>query len=109
MLPAKSKDKADTRKRQAQGILQTDAVLELRSSQLAENPGYPHGASYATSPQNRYQKWLRQGMDEGELVTGHYTKRFTAHIVETYVRELGFNEKMGLPSFFFLVVRLMSH
>lgn len=48
-------------------------------------------------------------MDEGELVTGHYTKRFTAHIVETYVRELGFNEKMGLPSFFFLVVRLMSH
>lgn len=82
MLPAKAKDRAEAKKRQEQGILQIDAAFEARSSQ-PNNPGYSHGAPYATPPQNRYQKWLRQGMGEDELVTGHYTRRFSARVIET--------------------------
>lgn len=81
MVSAKTKDKVEAKKRQEQGILQIGAVFEPRSFQ-ADNPGYPHGAPYATPPQNRYQKWLRQGMEE-DLLTGHYTRRYAAHIIET--------------------------
>lgn len=82
MLPAKAKDRMEAKRRQERGILQVSAAFEPRSSQT-DNPGYPRGAPYATPPQNRYQKWLRQGMDEDEPVMGHYTKRFAAHIIET--------------------------
>ena len=82
MLPAKPKDRVEAKKRQEQGILQVDATFEPKSSRSG-NPGYPQGASYATPPLNRYLKWVRQGMDEGELVTGHYTRRFAANTIET--------------------------
>jgi DNA (cytosine-5)-methyltransferase 1 len=82
VLSAKTKDKVEAKKRQEQGILQVDAVFEPRSFRT-DNPGYPQGAPYATPPQNRYLKWLRQGMNEDELVTGHYTRRFAAHTIET--------------------------
>lgn len=85
MLPAKTKDKAEAKKRQEQGILQFDAVFESRAFRT-DNPGYPQGALYATPPQNRYQKWLRQGIDEDELVMGHYTRRFAANVIETWVQ-----------------------
>ena len=82
MLSEKTKDRVETKKRQEQGILQVCAMFEPKSSRT-DNPGYPQGAPYATPPQNRYQKWLRQGMSEDELVTGHYTRRFAANIIET--------------------------
>ena len=80
MFSAKPKDRVEARKRQEQGILQVDAMLK---STRTDNPGYPQGAPYATPPQNRYLKWLRQGMNEDELVTGHYTRRFAANTIET--------------------------
>ena len=84
MVPAKPKDRVEAKKRQKQGILQADAVFEPKSSRTdSDNPGYPQGAPYATPPQNRYLKWLRQGMNEDELVTGHYTRRFAANTIET--------------------------
>ena len=82
MISAKTKDRVEAKKRQEQGILQVGAVFEPKSSQT-DNPGYPQGTPYATLPQNRYQKWLRQGMSEDELVTGHYTRRFAANVIET--------------------------
>lgn len=82
MLSAKTKDKVEAKKRQEQGILQVDAVFEPRSSRT-DNSGYPQGAPYATPPHNRYLKWLRQGMNEDGLVTGHYTRRFAARTIET--------------------------
>ena len=82
MLSAKTKDRVEAKKRQEQGILQVDASFEPRSSRT-DNPGYPQGAPYATPPQNRYLKWVRQGMNEDELVTGHYTRRFAANVIET--------------------------
>jgi DNA (cytosine-5)-methyltransferase 1 len=82
VLPAKTKNKVEVKRRQEQGILQISAAFEPGSHQ-ADNPGFPHGAPYATPPQNRYQKWLRQELDEDELVTGHYTRRYAAHVVET--------------------------
>lgn len=43
-------------------------------------PGYPVGVQYSSPPQNEYQKWVRQGASD--LVTGHYTARYGAEIVE---------------------------
>ena len=45
-------------------------------------PGFPEGAEYGIVPQNRYQRWLRQGMEEDDLVTAHYTDRFPSKSVE---------------------------
>jgi DNA (cytosine-5)-methyltransferase 1 len=81
VLPAKPKDKAEAKKRRARGILQVDAASESKAS-WTDNPGYPQGAPYATPPQNRYQRWLRKGMDEDEPVIGHYTRRFVANLIE---------------------------
>ncbi|KNZ78480.1 DNA (cytosine-5)-methyltransferase 1B [Termitomyces sp. J132] len=81
ILPCTSKDKQAVRLRIEQGIPQFTATQAARMPL----PGFPEGTEYLTEPQNRYQKWLRRGMGEDEVVEGHYTKFFTPSVVEATV------------------------
>ncbi|KAJ2935641.1 hypothetical protein H1R20_g1454, partial [Candolleomyces eurysporus] len=49
---------------------------------LLQPVGYTEGAEYATEPQNRYQQWLRRNIGKDDLLTQHYTSRFSARQVE---------------------------
>ncbi|KAG6862076.1 hypothetical protein C0995_007206 [Termitomyces sp. Mi166 len=78
IIPATLKHKQAVRARIEAGIPQFPAVHASR----APLPGFPDGTEYLTAPQNRYQKWLRRGMEDGEEVQGHYTRFFTVQVVE---------------------------
>jgi DNA (cytosine-5)-methyltransferase 1 len=71
------------RRRDVLGILQCDADVRGGEKEFKNLPGFPGGVIYAKKPQNRYQKWLRRGLEEnaGDL-TGHYTTRWKLHIIE---------------------------
>ncbi|KAF9469258.1 hypothetical protein BDZ94DRAFT_1244081 [Collybia nuda] len=88
IFPCKPTDKAETRARLGDGILQFEAVLERGVN--SGLPGFIHGTTYKTKPMNRYQRWIRAGAlnDKGgeERVKGHYTKMFGARLVEATVR-----------------------
>ncbi|KAG5645074.1 hypothetical protein DXG03_007164 [Asterophora parasitica] len=73
-------DKRDRKDRRKKGIPRFRAVHE--KGEPAFLVGFPEGAEYATAPKNRYQTWLRQKMEEDQLVSGHYTKTFTSRLVE---------------------------
>ncbi|KAF9473771.1 S-adenosyl-L-methionine-dependent methyltransferase [Pholiota conissans] len=48
-------------------------------------PGFPKGAMYNSMPQNLFQKWLRQDMEDGNgevEVLGQYTMQFNSRVVE---------------------------
>ncbi len=45
-------------------------------------PGFPNGGAYCMPPQNRFQRWMRRNMEEGQAVEGQYTTRFSARVVE---------------------------
>ncbi|KAG6806287.1 hypothetical protein H0H93_003229, partial [Arthromyces matolae] len=79
-IAATSKDKKAVKRRIEDDIPQFPAVLNphLRFTL----PGFPNGVDYLTQPLNRYQMWLRRGMKEREKVQGHYTRFFTAAVVE---------------------------
>ncbi|TFK42486.1 S-adenosyl-L-methionine-dependent methyltransferase [Crucibulum laeve] len=85
IFPATEESKAEVVEREALGIRQFHAAGAART----ERTGFTRGEPYAMPPQNRYQRWLRQGMidDDGEegKVRGHYTKKFVSHIVEATV------------------------
>ena len=72
-------------------IPQFNAVLlQGNKGTIFSNPGFPEGVPYMSGPQNRYQKWLRQGMVDEETdteseVQDHFTGRFSAFLVEAYV------------------------
>jgi hypothetical protein len=71
-------------------IPQFNAVLLGNKGTIFSNPGFPEGIPYMSGPQNRYQKWLRQGMVDEETdterdVQDHFTGRFGAFVVEAYV------------------------
>ncbi|RPD66509.1 S-adenosyl-L-methionine-dependent methyltransferase, partial [Lentinus tigrinus ALCF2SS1-7] len=80
------KDKHELKKRQKQGIPAFHA-LHKRASSLplidSTYPGYNKPTDYVSPPNTRYQMWLRG--EGGDKVTGHYTARFGADVVERYV------------------------
>ncbi|KAF9454585.1 S-adenosyl-L-methionine-dependent methyltransferase [Macrolepiota fuliginosa MF-IS2] len=79
----KADEQFDLKRLRELNIPCVDAVYHgAGSNELEMYPGYPDGVEYATKPQNRYQKWLRKEMGEGEKVQGHYTKRFSEPVVE---------------------------
>lgn len=80
IIGANKQDKAEAASRARDlKVLQCDAVPSQRSID-EPYPGFPKPVKYATDPQTRYQKWLRDGTDG--KVQGHYTKRFHANLVE---------------------------
>ncbi|KAF8077759.1 C5-DNA-methyltransferase [Lyophyllum atratum] len=79
IIPARAHDKQEVKRRIQLGIPQHRAFVEDRQS--IDLPGFSDGVEYATQPMNRYQKWLRQDMEDME-VEGHYTKAFTSKVVE---------------------------
>ncbi|KAF8163400.1 S-adenosyl-L-methionine-dependent methyltransferase [Crassisporium funariophilum] len=84
ILPEKARHREEVRQRLGAGIAQIDAVSGSKVLEQ-DNPGFVHGAPYPLPPQNRYQKWLRRGMDDDEEVTGQYTTRFASRTIEATV------------------------
>lgn len=82
-IPEKPRDKREVSNRRNRGIAQMDAVHGSRSEER-DLPGFPSGIPYRSEPTNRYQRWIRQGMDDNDL-QGHYTKRFGPKLVEATV------------------------
>jgi DNA (cytosine-5)-methyltransferase 1 len=74
--------KAAKRREEELGIPAMDAVLENFDDEFSSLPGYPDGAPYLLEPQNRFQSWLRRGLEKDEEVTGHYTRRMKARPIE---------------------------
>lgn len=62
--------------RLADGVQRFDAVTSLEPT----FPGFTRPTSYAHPPMNRYQMFMREGA--GLKVQYHYTRRFSANIVE---------------------------
>lgn len=82
-ISATKQDRKATKKREEElGIPAMDAVLENFDGEFSSLPGYPDGAPYPMEPQNRFQSWLRRGLEEDEEVIGHYTRRMSARPVE---------------------------
>jgi DNA (cytosine-5)-methyltransferase 1 len=82
-ISATKQDRKATKKREEElGIPAMDAVLENFDGEFSSLPGYPDGAPYPMEPQNRFQSWLRRGLEEDDEVTGHYTRRMGARPVE---------------------------
>ncbi|KAG6851305.1 hypothetical protein H0H93_011741 [Arthromyces matolae] len=79
-IAATSKDKKAVKRRIEDDIPQFPAVLNPHMRFTL--PGFPNGVDYLTQPLNRYQMWLRRGMKDREKVQGHYTRFFTAAVVE---------------------------
>jgi len=88
ILPARPQDRAEAkRRRDVLGILQFDAEGSNGEKELSNLPGFPQGVVYAKQAQNRYQQWLRRGMEENasgssKKVTAHYTTRWKSKVVE---------------------------
>jgi len=83
IIPATALDKAELKNRMnVLHIPQFDAEIGKEQDQDEETlyPGYPKAVAYTREPQNRYQRWLREGT--GDEVEGHYTRRFGAAIIE---------------------------
>ncbi|KAF8965236.1 S-adenosyl-L-methionine-dependent methyltransferase [Flammula alnicola] len=59
-----------------------NAELGSGDGSFSSLPGFPEGASYMMEPQNRFQKWVRQEMEDDEEITGQYTTRFSSRIIE---------------------------
>lgn len=78
----KQDKKAAKRREEELGIPAMDAVLENFDGEFSSLPGFPDGAPYPVKPRNRFQSWLRRGLEEGEEVTGHYTKRMRPRPIE---------------------------
>jgi len=87
----KTVSRKDNRRSLETPIPQFNAVLlQGNKGTIFSNPGFPEGIPYMSGPQNRYQKWLRQGMVDEETdtdceVQDHFTGRFSAFLVEAYV------------------------
>lgn len=82
IIPENARDRKEANRRlEETGIPRFDAVSHPDKT-FMELPGYPGGSPYPMPPQNRYQKWLREGMDEDDFVLGQYTTRFRPRIVE---------------------------
>lgn len=90
VIPRTSSQK-DKRRSLKTPIPQFDAVLlQGNKGTIFSNPGFPEGVPYMSGPQNRYQKWLRQGMVDEESdteseVQDHFTSRFSAFLIEASV------------------------
>lgn len=81
-----SEDRRECKKRLNEyGIPVFTAVDTRRDNQMENLPGFPEGTTYAMIPQNRYQQWLRQGMEGSNELTAHYTRKWMSHIVEALV------------------------
>lgn len=87
IIPTTKKDRRDVADRQKMGVPQFDAISRNGDDDL---PGFPSGVQYAKPPINRFQQWIRRGMRDGDgeekAIMGHYTKRYSAKVVEAYVR-----------------------
>ena len=87
LIPARRRDHAEAKRRcDVLGILQFDAEGSNGEKEFNNLPGFPQGVVYAKQPQNRYQKWLRRGMENTSgcsmKVTAHYTSRWKPKIIE---------------------------
>ncbi|KAH9483930.1 DNA (cytosine-5)-methyltransferase 4 [Psilocybe cubensis] len=87
IIASSTRDREESRRRlYDMKIPRFDAMSDSEKRYVFDAlPGFPGGAKYPMPPKNRYQEWLRQGMEEDELVTGQYTTRFAPRIVEATV------------------------
>ncbi|KIM49346.1 hypothetical protein M413DRAFT_15448 [Hebeloma cylindrosporum] len=85
-ISATKQDRKTAKKREEElGIPAVDAVLENSPRDFSSLPGYPDGAPYHLEPQNRFQIWLRRGLEKDDEVTGHYTRRMGSRTIEATV------------------------
>ncbi|KAG6854702.1 hypothetical protein C0991_002414 [Blastosporella zonata] len=84
IISATSKHKKELKERIANGIRQFPAIVgnEGKQRKDAIPAGFIDGVDYHTEPETRYQQWMRRGMGDDEQVKGHYTRCFTANVVE---------------------------
>ncbi|KJA27122.1 hypothetical protein HYPSUDRAFT_212781 [Hypholoma sublateritium FD-334 SS-4] len=57
-------------------------IGEQYGSDWGSLPGFPNGGAYCLTPQNRFQRWMRRDMEEGQAVEGQYTTKFSKRVIE---------------------------
>lgn len=79
LMPMSEADQADVIRRTANGIRRFSAITDKSSNRI--HAGFIDGGQYA-EPLSRYQQWMRASLGKHDMVTYHYTARFSAKVVE---------------------------